>query len=64
MDLSFRLDHVPRLTEHLTFIDRGHMTRSVSIDVDLNVMSQAQRQRLAVSDPHGGQAMSSVGGPS
>ena len=39
MDLSFRLDHLPRLSEHLTLMDRGHMSRAISVDVDLNLIS-------------------------
>ncbi|MDG4821810.1 hypothetical protein O7635_08080 [Asanoa sp. WMMD1127] len=46
MDLSLRLDHVPRVAEHLTLIDRGHMTRSVSVDVDLQAIAGAQRRRI------------------
>src|SRR5262249_15237710 len=48
MDLSLRLDHVPRLAEHLTLLDRGHMTRSVSVDVDLGAISGVQRDSLMV----------------
>jgi hypothetical protein len=48
MDLSLRLDHVPRLAEHLTLLDRGHMTRSVSVDVDLDVITGVQRDSLMV----------------
>jgi hypothetical protein len=48
MDLSLRLDHVPRLAEHLTLLDRGHMTRSVSVDVDLDVITGVQRESLMV----------------
>jgi hypothetical protein len=48
MDLSLRLDHVPRLAEHLTLLDRGHMTRSVSVDVDLDAISGVQRDSLVV----------------
>ncbi|MEV4535303.1 hypothetical protein AB0J82_15870 [Asanoa sp. NPDC049518] len=46
MDLSLRLEHVPRVAEHLTLIDRGHMTRSVSVDVDLAAIAGAQRRRI------------------
>ncbi|GIF69553.1 hypothetical protein Ais01nite_75880 [Asanoa ishikariensis] len=46
MDLSLRLEHVPRVAEHLTLIDRGHMTRSVSVDVDLQAIAGAQRRRI------------------
>src|ERR1700754_779036 len=46
MDLSLRLEHVPRVAEHLTLIDRGHMTRSVSVDVDLHAIAGAQRRRI------------------
>ncbi len=48
MDLSLRLDHVPRLAEHLTLLDRGHMTRSVSVDVHLDAISGVQRDSLMV----------------
>src|SRR5690349_14496891 len=43
IDLSLRLDHVLRLSEHLTLLDRGHMTRSVSVDIDLEAISGVQR---------------------
>ncbi|MEV4623502.1 hypothetical protein AB0J74_32945 [Asanoa sp. NPDC049573] len=46
MDLSLRLEHVPRVAEHLTLIDRGHMTRSVSVDVDLHAIAATQRRRI------------------
>lgn len=48
MDLSLRLDHVSRLAEHLTLLDRGHMTRSVSVDVDLDAISGVQRDNLLI----------------
>lgn len=54
MDLSLRLDHVPRLAEHLTLVDRGHMARSVSVDVDLDAISGAQRDSLTVPSEAGG----------
>lgn len=50
MDLSLRLDHVPRLSEHLTLVDRGHMARSVSVDVDLDAISGVQRDSLLVPE--------------
>ena len=48
MDLSFRLDHVPRLSEHLTLMDRGHMSRTISVDVDLDLISGRLRDTLMV----------------
>jgi hypothetical protein len=48
MDLSFRLDHLPRLSEHLTLMDRGHMSRTISVDVDLDVISGRLRDTLMV----------------
>ncbi|WP_433379333.1 hypothetical protein ACQPZX_13300 [Actinoplanes sp. CA-142083] len=48
MDLSFRLDHVPRLSEHLTLMDRGHMSRAISVDVDLDLISGPLRDTLMV----------------
>ncbi|WP_250036371.1 hypothetical protein [Paractinoplanes maris] len=48
MDLSFRLDHLPRLSEHLTLMDRGHMSRTISVDVDLEEISGRLRDTLIV----------------
>ena len=48
MDLSVRLDHLPRLSEHLTLMDRGHMSRSISVDVDLDLISGRLRDTLLV----------------
>jgi hypothetical protein len=48
MDLSFRLDHLPRLSEHLTLMDRGHMSRVISVDVDLDLISGRLRDTLLV----------------
>ncbi|WP_127500662.1 hypothetical protein [Actinoplanes solisilvae] len=48
MDLSFRLDHLPRLSEHLTLMDRGHMSRTISVDVDLDLISGRLRDTLTV----------------
>nr|WP_221375339.1 hypothetical protein [Actinoplanes polyasparticus] len=48
MDLSFRLDHLPRLSEHLTLMDRGHMSRTISVDVDVDVISGRLRETLQV----------------
>ena len=48
MDLSFRLDHLPRLSEHLTLMDRGHMSRAISVDVDLDPISGRLRDTLMV----------------
>lgn len=59
MDLSLRLDHVPRLSEHLTLVDRGHMARSVSVDVDLDAISGVQRDSLLVpAEPAAGRGAS------
>ncbi|GIF51491.1 hypothetical protein DFJ67_7382 [Asanoa ferruginea] len=58
MDLSLRLEHVPRVAEHLTLIDRGHMTRSVSVDVDLQAIAGTQRRRImAPADSRRGTAL-------
>ncbi|MFF5287994.1 hypothetical protein [Paractinoplanes globisporus] len=59
MDLSFRLDHLPRLSEHLTLMDRGHMSRVISVDVDLDLISPRLRNTLVVpgeAAPGGGAA--------
>ncbi|GAB3911112.1 hypothetical protein GCM10029964_116220 [Kibdelosporangium lantanae] len=48
--LALRLEHVDRMSEALTLADSTHMTRSVSIDVNLTVRTPDQRQALR-SDP-------------
>jgi len=48
MDLSLRLDHLARLSEHLTVLDRGHMSRMLSVDVDLDLISGRLRDTLLV----------------
>jgi hypothetical protein len=59
LDLSFRLDHVPRLSEHLTLMDRGHMSREISVDVDLDLISGRLRDTLLVpGDPAPGREAS------
>jgi hypothetical protein len=50
--LALRLEHVDRMSEALTLADSTHMTRSVSIDVNLTVLTPDQRQALR-SDPSG-----------
>src|ERR1051325_3274622 len=50
--LALRLEHVDRMAEALTLADSTHMTRSVSIDVNLTVLPPDQRQALR-SDPDG-----------
>jgi uncharacterized membrane protein len=61
MDLSFRLDHLPRLSEHLTLMDRGHMSRAISVDVDLEMISGRLRDTLVVpGEPAPGSGGSSL----
>ncbi|MET0136738.1 MAG: hypothetical protein ABW215_24375 [Kibdelosporangium sp.] len=50
--LALRLEHVDRMAEALTLADSTHLTRSVSIDVNLTVLTPDQRQALR-SDPNG-----------
>jgi hypothetical protein len=52
-DLSLRLDHLARLAEHLTLTERGHMSRSVSVDVDLDLVPAGLRDTLTVPDGDG-----------
>jgi hypothetical protein len=62
MDLSFRLDHVPRPSEHLTLVDRGHMSREISVDVDVDLISGRLRDTLLVpGDPAPGPGGVAVG---
>jgi hypothetical protein len=48
LELALRMEHVSRITETLRFIDRGHVQRAVSIDVDIRTVSATQRRALAV----------------
>ena len=51
LDMSLRLVHVSRLSEHVRLIDSGHVARSISVDVDTSQLTRRQRQILAVDDP-------------
>jgi hypothetical protein len=57
--LALRLEHVDRMSEALTLADSTHMTRSVSIDVNLTVLTPDQRQALR-SDPNGSKEPNAV----
>lgn len=48
--LALRLGHIDRMTEALTLADSTHMARSVSIDINMNVLTAEQRLALR-SDP-------------
>ena len=50
--LALRLEHIDRMTEALTLADSTHMARSVSVDIDTNVLTPEQRFALR-SDPGG-----------
>ena len=51
LDMSLRLVHVSRLSEHLRLLDRGHVARSVSVDVDTSNLTRRQRQILTADSP-------------
>lgn len=57
--LALRLEHIDRMTEALTLADSTHMARSVSVDIDTNVLTPEQRFALR-SDPGGGVARPAV----
>jgi hypothetical protein len=57
--LALRLEHIDRMTESLTLADSTNMTRSVSVDIDTNVLTPEQRFALR-SDPAGGAARPAV----
>lgn len=48
--LGLRLEHVDRMSESLTLADSTHMARSVSIDINMNVLTTEQRWALR-TDP-------------
>jgi hypothetical protein len=48
--LALRLEHIDRMTESLTLADSTHMARSVSVDIDTNVLTPEQKWALR-SDP-------------
>jgi hypothetical protein len=55
LDLSLRLDHISRITENLRLIDRGHLRRTVSLDVDLSTLTTKQQLTLSSSHDQDGQ---------
>jgi hypothetical protein len=46
LDLSLRLQHVSRMSERLRLVDRGHLERSVGLDLDLTVLTRPQIDTL------------------
>jgi hypothetical protein len=48
--LALRLEHIDRMSEELTLADSTHMARSVSIDINMNVLTPEQLHALR-SDP-------------
>jgi hypothetical protein len=50
--LALRLEHIDRMTEALTLADSTHMARSVSVDIDTNVLTPEQKWALR-TDPGG-----------
>jgi hypothetical protein len=44
--LALRLEHIDRMTEALSLADSTHMTRSVSVDIDTNVLTPEQKWAL------------------
>jgi hypothetical protein len=49
LELSLGLRHITRQSEHLKILDKSHMDRSVTLDVDLYALSD--RQRKIISGP-------------
>src|SRR6266516_2305765 len=43
--LALRLEHIDRMSESLTLADSTHMARSVSIDINMNVLTPEQLDR-------------------
>jgi len=48
--LGLRLEHVDRMTEELTLADSTHMARTVTIDINMNVLTADQKWALR-TDP-------------
>jgi hypothetical protein len=50
LSLGLRLEHIDRMSESLTLADSTHMARSVSIDINMNVLTAGQKWALR-TDP-------------
>jgi hypothetical protein len=50
LSLGLRLEHVDRMSESLTLADSTHMARTVSIDINMNVLTAEQKKALR-TDP-------------
>jgi hypothetical protein len=46
LDLALRLQHVTRVSERLRLIDRGHLERTVDLDLDLAMLTRGQIDTL------------------
>ena len=53
LELSMRLSHVSRLTEHLELVQRGHLGRRISLDVDLQTLSRRHRDVITADTADG-----------
>ena len=58
--LALRLEHIDRMTEALTLADSTHMARSVSVDIDTNVLTPEQKWALRCGVGGGGTRPSAV----
>src|SRR4051794_40252301 len=49
LDLALRMDQVSRMTETLQLIDQGHMRRSITLDLDLDLRTLTSRHWPALA---------------
>ena len=54
LSVALRLDHVDRMSEALSLIDATHMSRSISLDINLNALTLAERHALRSDPDHTG----------
>src|SRR4051794_32060160 len=56
LSLSLRLSHIHRVTETLRLINTDHLSRTVSLDLDLRKLTARQRRSLGVHEVIGERA--------
>jgi hypothetical protein len=50
LSLALRLRHVVRVTENLTLTNTDHLTRTVSVDVDMQYLTARQKRVVSASE--------------
>lgn len=60
LSLAMRLEHIDRLSESLVLVDSTHMSRSVSVDINISYLTKEQKSALRSDSEADGREPASV----